>query len=153
QQRLVGHNAFVENRLSTHFIEDHLPELSGTQAHSDDADLMLIAFSVFHHRQNHSPKNVWEEIGYWRVYPQLSFLVNGRKTEVVVEWKNEKSLSIKPAKQVLDIHLTKSGENVFELQVGDLVYIGTVSTNEVGKCYISFQGKTYLVDREDNLET
>src|SRR5690606_14063211 len=124
QQRLVGHNAFVENRLSTHFIEDHLPELSGTQAHSDDADLMLIAFSVFHHRQNHSPKNVWEEIGYWRVHPQLSFLVDGQKMEVVVDRKNEKTLSIKSDKRVLDIRLTKSGANMLELQAGSLVYSG-----------------------------
>ena len=79
-QAVIGHGHFKENRINTHFIEQHHQELNGVISHiKQKADIpALLAAYIFIQsipREFQSSEPAWKEIGYWRTMMEWSIIL------------------------------------------------------------------------------
>ena len=86
---LVESNAFQENKIYTRYIDENL-ELINQQVQEKRDNLnkhkLVISFLIFHFQQKNQPGNsVWNQIGFWRIIPQLEVLVEGEKYKCGIE--------------------------------------------------------------------
>jgi 3-methylcrotonyl-CoA carboxylase alpha subunit len=75
---LLNSFQFRENNIYTRFCNDYISEFSEKFKIEPDSfliDYFLISFVYFNfQRKIQNPKNIWEQIGYWRQKPEVSIL-------------------------------------------------------------------------------
>jgi len=86
---LVESNAFQENKIFTRYIDENL-ELINQQVQEKRDNLnkhkLVIAYLIFHFQQkNHTVNSVWNQIGFWRMMPQLEVSIEGGKYKCGIE--------------------------------------------------------------------
>ncbi len=86
---LVESNVFQENKIFTRYIDEGL-KLINLQIQVKRENLnkhkMIIAFQIFHFQQKKYAKNsVWNQIGFWRIMPQLEISIEGKKYACLIE--------------------------------------------------------------------
>lgn len=155
QRNLINHTAFRGNKITTHFIEENLDKIlvSDKKRTATDLAFILAAFTLFYKKVNAKPRNVWEEIGFWRIHDGFTFEINSKKTHVVAKWAGDRMLLLNMKNHKFKIHLLKSEGNNVVLQVNDKVYEAEISKNHLHQYFISFDGNIYKTDRDDNLLT
>lgn len=82
--QMLKHKAFIENKISTKFCDDHTEEILLQIENSPleiDKNTFLLAFAVYRLQISRLKphNNVWEEIGYWRNKMLLEFDLNDQK--------------------------------------------------------------------------
>jgi 3-methylcrotonyl-CoA carboxylase alpha subunit len=87
---LLDSQAIQENKIYTQYIDDNL-ELINTQIQEKKLKLnrhkWVIAYLVFHFQQrNNSGNSVWNQLGYWRMMPQIDVSVEGKKYNCRIEY-------------------------------------------------------------------
>jgi len=87
--RLVESKAVQENEIYTRYIDDNL-DLINTQIQEKKLRLnrhkWVIAYLVFHFQQKNNPENsVWNQLGYWRMMPQIEVSLDGKKYNCRIE--------------------------------------------------------------------
>ncbi len=115
-QALLGHPDYLENRISTHFCEDHHEALTAGIAGAKAAypkHNALMGFVLYSLQQKAStPPDIWQEIGYWRHTSTLKVRMDGESYE---------------------IGLRRTGQNHWVLRSGDTDYTAVLHTFNSGK--------------------
>jgi len=80
---LIERKAVQENEIYTRYVDDNL-DLINTQIQENKLGLnrhkCVIAYLIFHFQQkNNSGNSVWNQLGYWRMMPQIEVIVDGEK--------------------------------------------------------------------------
>jgi 3-methylcrotonyl-CoA carboxylase alpha subunit len=86
---LLESKAVQENEIYTQYIDDSL-DLINTQIQKNKLRLnrhkWVIAYLVFQFQQkNNSGNSVWNQIGFWRLMPQIEVIVDGEKFNCNIE--------------------------------------------------------------------
>jgi 3-methylcrotonyl-CoA carboxylase alpha subunit len=139
---LIESTEFQENKIHTRYIDENL-ELINQQVQEKRDNLnkhkLVIAYLIFHFQQKKQPENpVWNQIGFWRMMPQLEVLVEGEKYKS--EIKNGKIFRINHQEYLVDnwkltgkklvIHIDQQAETFLIIE-------------GVGKTLIGAQGFTF----------
>lgn len=86
---LLQHPDFIDNKVSTKYIDNHLNELLTTFNQEKDRQDMLvpIATTLIYslHKQEKNSRNVWERIGYWRNNHQVELNVEEQDIVCLIE--------------------------------------------------------------------
>jgi len=152
--QMLKHSAFVENKISTKFCDEHTDEILEKIKNTNnefDSKIHLFAFAVYSLKisdlkQN---KNIWNEIGYWRNKMLLKFELE----------EEEKSLELLELKNNV-FHFADSGEdftvqcksinnNILQIFYSNKLITAYVSEDEKGISSVTISGITKKLVRTD----
>ncbi|WP_461643216.1 acetyl/propionyl/methylcrotonyl-CoA carboxylase subunit alpha [Labilibaculum euxinus] len=128
---LLNTDHFKQNKISTHFCQNHNDELMRKMREDKleiPAALFQISFALFELKRK-KVKSIWEEIGYWRQ--------QGIKLRIV-------------DKEVLDIEIIS--KDPYEIKISGVSYVFENVTSGDGQLMLEFNGVRYLFYQSKNTE-
>jgi len=152
---IIQHKAFLENRLSTIFCDEHTSDILSTvlQSKSDDT-IALIGFAIysFQYHFNKNANNIWQQIGYWRNRMEIGFLSGEATKNARFEIKSNKLYFLSLDGKDYTVQFYKCQNNQIDFLINGQQHSAYVSFNEKGQAYVSSDGKLYLMKRLDMLD-
>jgi acetyl-CoA carboxylase biotin carboxylase subunit len=154
--QVLQHKAFKKNQISTRFCDEHSADLLEAihAAKSRMGSIPQIAATVYalNASQLNTHKNIWEKIGYWRNLIHFSFTGSEKASCVEVNsmCKNKYQLHIDDKK--CDIELIEITKNFVSFFMGKKKYDAFISTDTKGIYFISIQGNSFKLQRNDVLD-
>ena len=128
---LLNTDHFKQNKISTHFCQNHNDELMRKMQEDKleiPAALFQISFVLFELKRK-KVNSIWEEIGYWRQ--------QGIKLRIV-------------DKEVLDIEIIS--KDPYEIKISGVSYVFENVTSGDGQLMLEFNGVRYLFYQSKNTE-
>ncbi len=118
--RLVESKSVQENEIYTRYIDDNL-DLINTQIQEKKLRLnrhkWVIAYLVFHFQQKNNPENsVWNQLGYWRMMPQIEVSLDGKKYNCRIETGAYQQL-FRINKQEYKVSTVKLDGNLLKMEI------------------------------------
>lgn len=152
--QMLRHQAFVENKISTKFCDEHTEEILLQIENNKpeiDKNTFLLAFAVYrlqisslkHH------KNVWEEIGYWRNKMLLEFNFEDQKKDLELISHKDNLFLFKDHEKDYSIRLIWINNNELQILYDNKITNFIISENENGISSISTLGHTFKIERTD----
>ena len=154
--QLVQHPAFAENKISTGFCDAHTDEILENIRKAKEAfgnELPALAFLMYELNRNriNPPKNVWEQLGYWRNLMKIPLEVDGQKAEVRLEKQAKDHFVFRVGEQDDDIFLQAVEQNTVKFRTFQQFYKAVVSYGEKGLRFVALEGLTFEIKRLDEL--
>ena len=152
---LLKSSGFKKNNLSTHFIDQHAESINKNIEKTKSKILpeTLIAFTHFYWQKNTTGNSIWNEIGYWRIFPRRTFIVEKKEMTFYIRRLSPDEISVVAESAEIKFQLVESHGNVFVVRNAELENRGVVTTNLTGQIFISINGFIFLIDRKDNILT
>ena len=91
-QEIIRHPKVRDNKVSTTFIENNLPELIAYKHRKNELIHFALASAVLYLTTPGERSNVWEEIGYWRIMNVVELSCDGKTYHIEYEKAGEKLL-------------------------------------------------------------
>jgi acetyl-CoA carboxylase biotin carboxylase subunit len=154
--QLLQHKAFVDNRISTKFCDEHTDEIleSIEQSKQDTGfEVPLFAFLLFsmNYHQKIESENVWQQLGYWRNRMEIPFEIEGQNKTITINEHNEGLLNVLLDDMEFEICLKEMDDDTLRFRINDRFYNTSVSTDEKGQGYVSLNGHIFSAKRLDVL--
>lgn len=149
---LLNTNDFKQNKISTHFCQDHANALllqMQKEKEEIPAALFYISFALFE-LKGEQLTNVWEEIGYWRQEGKRIRIVD---EEIIdIEISNEKPFCIRilDKEYVVENVLFSDSYLLFEFKGKRFQFYRSRSSE--GKSFVSCKGIVYELERWSELQ-
>lgn len=152
--QMLKHKAFVENKISTKFCDDHTEEIIlqiENNAPEIDKNAFLIAFAVYRLKISRlkQHQNVWEEIGYWRNKMLLKFNIEDQKKSLELISQKGNVFLFKDMEHHYSVHLNWINDNEIQVLYDDTIINFIISEDEKGLSSISSLGHTLKIERTD----
>ncbi|MFA9391901.1 MAG: biotin carboxylase N-terminal domain-containing protein [Prolixibacteraceae bacterium] len=119
-QTIFYHSQFVENKVSTNFLErshtELLKDIIELKKNTDQR--FVVAGALFYNfiQRTNSAKNSWAEIGFWRIFQQTELSIDGISYRV--EWRYVNGLlQVKWDGLLFKITGFKANENQLEIEI------------------------------------
>lgn len=152
--QMLKHKAFIENKISTKFCDDHTEEIL-LQIENNPPEIeenaFLLAFAVYRlHISRLKPhKNVWEEIGYWRNKMLLEFDFNDQKKTLELISQKDNLFLFSDFDNKYGIHLNWIKNNEIQILFEKNTINFIISEDEKGISSVSALGHTLKIERTD----
>lgn len=152
--QMLKHKAFIENKISTKFCDDHTEEIL-LQIENNPPEIeenaFLLAFAVYRlHISRLKPhKNVWEEIGYWRNKMLLEFDFNDQKKTLELISQKDNLFFFSDFDNKYGIHLNWIKNNEIQILFEKNTMNFIISEDEKGISSVSALGHTLKIERTD----
>jgi len=155
---LLKSEDYIQNLISTKYCDQQSSQILDAMQHEKTQfdKLAVVAAGLAHgldtiRKVTHRQESIWQEIGFWRLLPQVS--VSLEDWEVVVEvWKNADgyyTLRWQNSVTTLKIEHKKDGKIVYELDNSS--FTAYVSEREDRSLLISIEGMQFHFRRYDRL--
>ncbi len=154
--QLLQHKAFVENKISTKFCDEHTDEILKTieaSKNKEGIEAPLFAYllaSLDFYRQLESD-NVWEQLGYWRNIMEIPLEIEGETKTIIINEHQEGLLQVTLDDTPYEVCLKELNGNKLNFRVNDRFFTASVSTDEKGQGFVSIAGHIFNVKRLDIL--
>ena len=153
-RQMLRHEAFVENKISTKFCDEHTEDIllqieEGKNA--IDKNEFLFAFAVYSLKSNTlgSVKNVWEEIGYWRNKMLLQFEISEQKTKLELISEKNNFFTFSDGNNEFVVQLKSVSANEIVIVYNNKLIKAFISEDEKGISSVSVNGYTIGIERTD----
>ncbi|NTW26017.1 MAG: biotin/lipoyl-binding protein, partial [Lentimicrobium sp.] len=149
---IIQYPAFIENTITTRYIDDHLEDLvdfTNELKSSISNEIPMISGFLKSMTTNLSGnKNVWQTIGYWRHLPEPLVLLDGVVQSIKLIELNENQLKYEVETNERVAHLTSVGllSKLCLDGVSHSVYIGQ---DEKGRFPVTYKSFEFLIERPD----
>ncbi len=149
---LVTNKNYVENKISTSFIENNLDKLlKYTELRAKYITQALCSAVLISLKPKYKPASVWESIGYWRVNPKIKFTVEEKEHEVkFLKTTDGLKVTIENKDWVINEISYKTSQLAFSLN-NEYVKCHFSSLN-VSSFFISINGFQFKIIRNDILD-
>ena len=152
--QLLIHKAFIENRISTKFCDEHTKELLDAieqtkQNIGTTPPLLAYLLYSLNYTGFSEPKNIWEQMGYWRNIMEIPFEIEGQETIVTINNRKDGVLSVTHNDTSYKVCMKDSGKDNFTFTINNRLYTASVSMNSKGEGFVSLQGVIFNVKRLD----
>lgn len=158
-RQLLHHPAYIQNKISTRYCDDHTGDLVEEIKKAHDSIPMhipVIAFYLYDfncpdNEDDHAEGSIWKHIGYWRDVMELKGTVEGKPYHLAIEKiKNGTyELSFGEARHMAALRTCESGYLELILDGQQLEFF--VSKDDEGNGFVSHQGFIFTIHREDVL--
>ena len=116
---LVESTAVQENKIYTRYVDENL-DLINTQIQKKKQHLnkhkLVIAYLIFHFQQQGNLGNsVWNQIGFWRMMPQMEVFVDGQKLQCSI--LNSGNPIFRINQQEYEVSVIQMNGNLLELNI------------------------------------
>lgn len=152
---VLHHPDFIENRISTKYIDIHLAGL--LQQFEDrkkaaDTRIPLAAALVFSLlRKNTLPDSLWDAIGYWRPVRQIILNAEGHDTAVTIRRQELPVVRFEYDAAILETTLTSAGAQQFNLTLNGQSHLVHIFETAPGVVIVRHNGFDYTIKRNDIL--
>lgn len=152
--QMLKHKAFIENKISTKFCDDHTEEILLQIENNPteiDENAFLLAFAVYRLQISRLKphKNVWEEIGYWRNKMLLEFDLNDQKKTLELISQKDNLFLFSDFDNKYPIHLNWIKNNEIQILFEKNTINFIISEDEKGISSVSALGHTLKIERTD----
>ncbi|MDQ1770414.1 biotin/lipoyl-binding protein [Labilibaculum sp. A4] len=137
---LLNTDHFKQNKISTHFCQNHNDELMRKMQEDKleiPAALFQISFVLFELKRK-KVNSIWEEIGYWRQQGIKLRIVDKEVLDIEIISKDPYEIKISGVPYVFE-NVT-SGDSQLMLEFNGVRYLFYQSKNTEGKSFVSCQG-------------
>jgi 3-methylcrotonyl-CoA carboxylase alpha subunit len=152
---LLNNKDYQQNRIHTRYIDDRLTEINANALilkDSLDKEIPLISamiYSLNYTNKNHQAKrNIWEQIGYWRLYRQINLTLDEVHYNLVLNSLKVSTVSYNWNGKESYASLRKSDDGSFVLELNDkqhIIYLSGNSQNII----VQYSGFIFTVKRLD----
>ena len=149
---IMQHPDFIENTITTRYIDDHLEELNVFNEDLKkgiDREVPLIAgFLKSLGIRQEKADNIWQTIGYWRHMKEPSASLDGDSHKIKIIEQEENRIKYELSGQTGEAMLTTIGlqSRLCLNGVSHVVYVGQ---NEQGAFPVTYKGFEFEVGRPD----
>ncbi|ANH80225.1 methylcrotonoyl-CoA carboxylase [Niabella ginsenosidivorans] len=150
---LLQHPDFIENRISTKYIDQHLQVLLHdlNEQQKNDPLVPLAAALVFSLKQGQHSSSVWNQIGYWRLVPQITFTMDDKNFILSLTKIADAFVCFEYNGQSIQAQLEDAGQHQFRIHIQEQVYPVYIFKWLPGVYMIRYNGVDYEVKRNDIL--
>ncbi len=153
---VLQHQAFAKNKLSTKFCDLHTGEiLSDIEAMHKPKNFInaAIAFTLYDLNLNSlkNKRNIWEEIGYWRLQMEISLTIEKNIWKLKLVRKKNNTFWFEVAGKIYETCLKNISEHEINFRIDKRYHKAAVSKDERGTAYVSFDGLILQLKRNDIL--
>lgn len=149
---IVQHPAFIENTITTRYIDNNLDELVRFTSDLKSAipqEVPFISGFLFSLNVNRVEKdNVWQRIGYWRHLLEPVVLIDGEKQPFTVLGQNENQLHYEFGEKQGKANLN-AGKLPSKLCLDGLSHLVYVGQDDKGRFPVTYRGFEFMVERPD----
>jgi acetyl/propionyl-CoA carboxylase alpha subunit len=153
-RQMLRHKAFVENKISTKFCDEHTEDILMQIEEGEnkiDKNEFLFAFAVYSLKSNTLGyvKNVWEEIGYWRNKMLLEFEMSEQKTKLELKSEKNDFFTFSEGGGEFVVQLKSVSVNEIDIVYNNKLIKAFISEDEKGISSVSVNGYTIGIERTD----
>ncbi|MBO9618841.1 MAG: biotin/lipoyl-binding protein [Niabella sp.] len=152
---LVQHPDFIENNISTKYIDTHLDDLLSHFKNEQEKQNSLTPLSaalVFGFRAKHpEAKNIWQQIGYWRNVPLLELNLSGQTFNLDIKTSTYPFVQFEYAGTLYNAQLENQGDHQYNIQLNDAAYPVTIFEDQPGSYIVRYNGFDFTIWRNDIL--
>ena len=154
--QLLQHKAFLENKISTKFCDEHTGEILDSIEQSKQktgVEVPLFAYLLFslNYRQKLEAANVWQQLGYWRNMMEIPFEIENQNKNIIINSHSDGLLQVTFEGVDFEICLKEMDDKTIRFRINDRFYNAAVSADEKGQGYVSIDGHIFKVKRLDIL--
>jgi acetyl-CoA carboxylase biotin carboxylase subunit len=149
---LMHHPSFIDNVITTRYIDDHLETLVGfaeSLKSSITPEVPLLAgFMKSLAAKREISKNIWQTIGYWRSIQQPEVVMDGKSFRIKILKNRNEHLHFMLGETEGEAELTTANmQSKLRLNgISHLIYMGE---DEKGRFPVTYKGFEFLVERPD----
>jgi len=153
--KILENHEYISNNISTNYCEETLDKVVGSiQASVENipAHIPLILFLLYSLNKNiHSPKNIWESIGYWRDVMNIEIELNdiAHKIKIIIVDKGEYKIFI--STEFYQAKITSIENNKISLSINNRDHTAFASCDNRGSGWLNFEGYQFRLSRKDIL--
>ena len=154
---VIKNEDFIENKIDTSFCATHQETLIQALEDSRNAQNVndiVVAFLMYDFCKKHveqHPKNVWEEIGYWRYHMQLTVDVEGKKIPVSISAAEAGRIIGTVGEMPFSVEFIQYEHNQLKIMLNGRTEIVYCSVNDEQKTIVNFHGLNFTCFRTDQL--
>ncbi len=153
---LLNHPAYIENKISTKYCDEHTADLADTLRKSQErvpAHIPGLAFFLYDFSLKNGSKeeSIWNYIGYWRNVMELEGTVEGNPFRFSIERLKNDEYSLLVGEKSHMARVLACEEGYLELLMDEQQLEFFVSKDDEGNGYVSHQGHIFHVRRDDVL--
>lgn len=157
--RILGHQAYIDNRISTKYCHDHTTDLVAlieAEKKRIPLHLPVIAYLMyeFHKdllREETTEYNVWNQIGFWRDLMEINITSDDRNLPVKIRQNHNGIYHFSFQDQTHTAHIKTLEENTVELSIDDYIHRFEISNDVKGNGFVSTDGQIFNLARKDML--
>jgi 3-methylcrotonyl-CoA carboxylase alpha subunit len=149
---LLNTDSFKQNKISTHFCQQHADELNRTMLKEKEdvpSFLFHISFALFELCPKDSD-SVWDQIGYWRINGTKLRVMDGETIDVEIQEQNPYRIKIGEEKYCLENVQIHGNYMTFEYE--SMRYRFYSSKNSEGKSFVSCRGIVRQLERWSEIQ-
>ncbi len=156
---VLQNKAYIDNKISTKYCDEHIDDLLGSIANSKDGIdpvYPAIAYLVysFHEDllfQESDDFSTWNEIGYWRDLMEIKLSLDDVEYPVTVNRNNGGDFNFSIGDKVVNTTLRAMEYGILQLILDGHALEFCISNDRKGQGYVSFEGHVFKVRRNDIL--
>ena len=151
---ILEHKAFTDNMISTKFCDENVKSIiSGIEKRKEEMGLEvpLICLTLEHIAANPKPKNVWEQIGYWRNNMVLNFEVEQNSNSVEVVSKSSKHHLISITGKDFPVSLLSIDHNSIHFEHDGKKQKAHISNSNNNETTLTINGSTFSIKNKNKL--
>lgn len=153
---MLTHKAFATNKLSTKFCDEHTEDILAEAEKNRQkvgADYPILAYALYslYHDKNLNPKNVWEQIGYWRNIMAIPFGMDETEHLLTIQNLNNSSMQVIFDGEAYLLELELLDKNRITFNANSASFQAYISTSNKGVGLINMKGFNFEVTRKDVL--
>ncbi len=150
---LLNTNEFKQNKISTHFCQDHadlLLQKMKEEKQEVPPVLFHISFALFELNREKT-NNVWEEIGYWRQQGKRVRIVDEEVVDIEIITENPHKIKVLNDFYSIDNVVFNGSQLLFEFK--ERRYEFNRSKNSEGKSFVSCKGIVHELERWSEIQS
>ncbi len=154
---VIKNEDFIENKIDTSFCATHQETLIQALEESRNAQNVndiVVAFLMYDFckkQVEQLPKNVWEEIGYWRYHMQLTVDVEGKKIPVSINAAEAGKIMGTVGEMPFSVEFIQYQHNQLKIMLNGRTEIVYCSVNDEQRTIVNFHGLNFTCFRTDQL--
>lgn len=156
-RRLVQHPDFIENNISTKYIDTHLNDLLSHFKKEQEKENSLIPLSaalVFSFKTKHpDAKDIWQQIGYWRNVPLLELNLSNQAVSLGIKTNAYPFVQFEHAGILYNAQLENQDGRQYTIRLNDSIYPVTIFEDQPGNYIVRYSGFDFTIRRNDILHS
>ncbi len=152
---LLQHSDYLNNQISTHYIDDHLKEINEKVeelAGKQPVEVLLATMLVLK-SSGDNKLNIWNEIGFWRQTRSLKVDLEGKTYEIHRMLLARNEIQFEYNDNPISFHIRHKHENVMVLENKESIHQVFFSKDQKGQTLLSTNGFSFTLNTSDNLQS
>ena len=150
---LLSTNDFRDNRISTHYCDEHTPQIiermKEQKAAVDRLPVVLAGLLYSFNRATTTMASVWQEIGFWRLVPALEIALDDASMAVELRETSPGAYRATHGDREYAVQLVAQQEGRVDFWLNDALHTAYVSETEEEAFIITQAGFNFRLRRND----